>query len=337
MKETFETYIFDLDGTLLNTLDDLAASVNHALRELNLKTHSTDDIRRFLGNGSRKLIERAVEGGAQNPLVDEVEQKFRAHYLVHSLDTTQPYPGVIQMLDELRRRNKKIAVVSNKFYAATQQLCRHFFAQQVEVAIGERADIRKKPAPDTVLEALSQLHADKSSAVYVGDSEVDIETARNAGLPCISVLWGFRDRPFLEEHGATCFVERPEQTITLWNNDFLLVLDINSFRQILQFCSDEPPVNGVDALVGNRRLSRDGVDACHVIIEIVDILETDDTAVFLDVCQCLVKLGSFVNLEVREVECVIKFRRVSRSRERVASMLAVVVSLSGFAVCSCCP
>ena len=176
MKETFETYIFDLDGTLLNTLDDLAASVNHALRELNLKTHSTDDIRRFLGNGARKS-------------------------------------GVIQMLDELRRRNKKIAVVSNKFYAATQQLCRHFFAQQVEVAIGERADIRKKPAPDTVLEALSQLHADKSSAVYVGDSEVDIETARNAGLPCISVLWGFRDRPFLEAHGATCFVERPEQIL----------------------------------------------------------------------------------------------------------------------------
>ena len=213
MKETFETYIFDLDGTLLSTLDDLAASVNHALRELNLKTHSTDDIRRFLGNGARKLIERAVEGGAQNPLVYEVEQKFRAHYLVHSLDTTQPYPGVIQMLDELRRRNKKIAVVSNKFYAATQQLCRHFFAQQVEVAIGERADIRKKPAPDTVLEALSQLHADKSSAVYVGDSEVDIETARNAGLPCISVLWGFRDRPFLEAHRATCFVERPEQIL----------------------------------------------------------------------------------------------------------------------------
>ena len=203
MKETFETYIFDLDGTLLNTLDDLAASVNYALRELNLKMHSTDDIRRFLGNGARKLIERAVEGGAQNPLVDEVEQKFRVHYLEHSLDTTQPYPGVI----------KKIAVVSNKFYAATQQLCRHFFAQQVEVAIGERADIRKKPAPDTVLEALSQLHADKSSAVYVGDSEVDIETARNAGLPCISVLWGFRDRPFLEAHGATCFVERPEQIL----------------------------------------------------------------------------------------------------------------------------
>ena len=126
------------------------------------------------------------------------------------IDHTQTF----RLIDStLRRRNKKIAVVSNKFYAATQQLCRHFFAQQIEVAIGERADIRKKPAPDTVLEALSQLHADKSSAVYVGDSEVDIETARNAGLPCISVLWGFRDRPFLEEHGATCFVERPEQIL----------------------------------------------------------------------------------------------------------------------------
>ena len=212
-RESFDTFIFDLDGTLLNTLDDLVASVNYALQELHQKSHSTDDIRRFLGNGAQKLIERSVEGGMQNSLFSEIEQLFRTHYLQHSLDNTQPYPGVIQMLEALQQRKKNIAVVSNKFYAATQQLCRHFFSGFVDVAIGERADIRKKPAPDTVLEALSQLRADKTSAVYIGDSEVDIETARNCGLPCISVLWGFRDKNFLKESGATCFVEHPLQIL----------------------------------------------------------------------------------------------------------------------------
>ena len=209
----FDTYIFDLDGTLIDTLDDLTVSVNYALHKLNLKTHSKDTIRQFLGNGARALIERAVEGGAQNPMTDKVEELFRTHYLEHEFDTTRPYPGVIEMLSKLKRRNKKIAVVSNKFYVATQQLCKHFFGNYIDVAIGERTDICKKPAPDTVLEALSQLHADKASAVYIGDSEVDIETAENAGIPCISVLWGFRDQTFLQEHGATRFVNNPLQIL----------------------------------------------------------------------------------------------------------------------------
>ena len=196
MKE-YSTYIFDLDGTLLNTLNDLAASTNYALRSVNLPEHSVDDVRRFVGNGVRKLMERAIEGGDKNPLFDEAYATFRRHYLEHGLDTTQPYPGIMEMLKELKARGKRIAVVSNKFYDATQELVKHFFGEYVEVAIGERENIRKKPAPDTVIEAMRMLGVGKENAVYIGDSDVDFNTAKNVGIPCVSVLWGFRDKDFL--------------------------------------------------------------------------------------------------------------------------------------------
>lgn len=210
MKE-YDIYIFDLDGTLLATLDDLAASVNFALAVHSMPQHSTEDIRRFVGNGVGKLMERAVPDGVDNPEYETVLQTFKQHYMEHSLDTTKPYPGVVEMLTKLKSANKRIAVVSNKFYAATAELCRHFFGHLVEVAIGEREGIMKKPAPDSVLEALRQLGVEKEGAVYIGDSEVDVATARNSGLPCISVLWGFRDKDFLIEHGATTFIESPSQ------------------------------------------------------------------------------------------------------------------------------
>ena len=208
---SYDTYIFDLDGTLLDTLADLAASTNYALRQHGLPEHSVDDVRRFVGNGVRRLMERAVPGGADNPDFEAVFAAFRQHYMHHSLDTTRPYDGVPQLLAELRRRGKRTAVVSNKMMAATQELCRHFFADTIEVAVGEHEaeGIRRKPAPDTVDEALRQLGVDKRGAVYIGDSDVDVMTARNSGLPCVSVLWGFRDRKFLAEHGATTFVESP--------------------------------------------------------------------------------------------------------------------------------
>ena len=212
MKE-YTTYVFDLDGTLLATLDDLACSTNYALRMHGMPEHPTEDIRRFVGNGVRKLMERAVPDGLRNPRFEETYECFRQHYMKHNLDTTKPYPGVLELLGELRRRGKRVAVVSNKFYAATRELCRHFFGDTVEVAIGEREDIRRKPAPDTVYEALRQLGVGKENAVYIGDSDVDVATARNSGLPCISVLWGFRDRDFLVEHGATTFVEYPRQIL----------------------------------------------------------------------------------------------------------------------------
>ncbi len=212
MKE-YNTYVFDLDGTLLSTLEDLAASTNYALRTHGLPEHSIDDVRRFVGNGVKKLMERAVPGGQGNPKFEEVYATFRSHYLEHSLDTTRPYPGISETLAELKRRGKRIAVVSNKFYTATQELCRHFFSDTVEVAIGEREGIRKKPAPDTVEEALRQLGANKAGAVYIGDSDVDVATARNSGLPCISVLWGFRDKDFLIRNGAETFISEPRQLL----------------------------------------------------------------------------------------------------------------------------
>ena len=208
MKE-FDTYIFDLDGTLLSTLNDLAASTNYALRWARMPERTIEEIRMFVGNGVKLLMERAIPNGINNSKFEETYAKFREHYLEHNLDTTSPYEGIPELLCELKRRGKKLAIVSNKFYAATQDLAKHFFPDTIEVAIGERETIRKKPAPDTVLEALRQLGASKEGAVYIGDSDVDIMTAKNCGLPCISVLWGFRDKDFLIQHGGTIFVDKP--------------------------------------------------------------------------------------------------------------------------------
>ena len=214
VKGVYKTFIFDLDGTLLDTLQDLANSVNHALRQYGMPEHSLDDIRRFVGNGVRLLMERAVPEGAQHPLFEEAFATFRQYYMQHSLDTTRPYDGIVETIRELKLRGCRLAVVSNKMMAATQELVAHFFPD-VEVAIGEHeaAGIRKKPAPDTVDEALRQLGVTREGAVYVGDSDVDLLTARNSGLPCISVLWGFRDREFLLAHGATTLIERPEELL----------------------------------------------------------------------------------------------------------------------------
>jgi len=212
---TYSTYIFDLDGTLLDTLADLAASVNYALRTHGMPEHTINDVRRFVGNGVRKLMERAVPDGASNPDFEAAFATFRQHYMAHSLDTTRPYDGIPETLEALKAKGCHLAVVSNKMMAATQDLCRHFFPDTIEVAIGENeADgIRKKPAPDTVIAALRQLGVGQEGAVYVGDSDVDLETARNSGLPCISVLWGFRDRDFLLQHGAETFISAPSELL----------------------------------------------------------------------------------------------------------------------------
>jgi phosphoglycolate phosphatase len=211
----YNTYIFDLDGTLLDTLTDLAASCNYALRTHGMPEHSVDDVRRFVGNGVRKLMERAIPNGVDNPDFEATFATFREHYMQHSLDTTHPYSGIPEVLAELKACGCRLAVVSNKMMAATVELCRHFFPDTVEVAIGEHEaeGIRKKPAPDTVFAALKELGVEKDGAVYVGDSDVDVQTAANSGLPCISVLWGFRDRDFLIQHGAKTFISAPSELL----------------------------------------------------------------------------------------------------------------------------
>ena len=174
-----------------------------------------DDVRRFVGNGVRKLMERAVPDGTDNPLFEAAFATFRQHYMAHSLDTTRPYEGIPETLAALKARGCHLAVVSNKMMAATQTLCTHFFPDTIDVAIGEdeAAGICKKPAPDTVIAALKALGVGKEQAVYVGDSDVDVQTARNAGLPCISVLWGFRSRDFLQQNGAETFISTPSELL----------------------------------------------------------------------------------------------------------------------------
>lgn len=213
MMKEYSTYIFDLDGTLLDTLTDLATSCNYALQQYGMPRRTIDEVCMFVGNGVKKLMERAIPNGLDNPQFEDVYQCFRQHYLEHGLDNTAPYAGVMPMLAELKRRKKNIAVVSNKFYKATQELCQHFFGEYVEVAIGEREGINKKPAPDTVLEALAQLGVTNEGAVYIGDSDVDIATAKNCHMPCISVLWGFRDKEFLLRLGASTFISSPDELL----------------------------------------------------------------------------------------------------------------------------
>lgn len=212
MKQ-YMAYIFDLDGTLLDTLDDLAASVNHALRSSGMPERSKDEVRRFVGNGVRRLIERAVPAGTSLDVTEQVLNIFKAYYVEHSADMTRPYDGVMEMLEGLKAQGKRIAVVSNKFDKATKELCHSYFGDLVEVAIGECDTVARKPAPDGIRKAMCQLGVSASEAVYIGDSDVDIQTARNAAVPCISVLWGFRDRDFLLANGASEFLENPLQLL----------------------------------------------------------------------------------------------------------------------------
>lgn len=212
MKE-YNTYIFDLDGTLLDSITDLWKSCNYALRQAGLPEHTKEDVTQFVGNGVRKLIERAVPNGDKHEKFEEVLNTFKAHYVHHNLDTTCPYEGVMELLKELKRRKKNIAIVSNKFNKATKELSNHFFGDLIDVAIGESEGVRKKPAPDTIYEVLDFMRTTKDEAVYIGDSDVDIMTAQNSGLECISVSWGFRSEAFLKEHGATHIVHSPQEIL----------------------------------------------------------------------------------------------------------------------------
>ena len=215
MKPT--TYIFDLDGTLLNTLEDLSSSVNHAMEQCHYPTHSIEEVRKMVGNGVRRLIERAVPEGTSADDTQRALSIFQEYYLAHNEDKTQPYDGIIPMLKELKQRGYKIAVVSNKFDKATKALCKKYFPGLIDVAIGENESqgIRKKPHPDMVSLALRQLFSSAGEAIYIGDSEVDIATAQNSGLHCISVLWGFRTKSFLLGNGAKILVDKPSDIIHL--------------------------------------------------------------------------------------------------------------------------
>lgn len=203
--------IFDLDGTLLNTLDDLADSTNYALSKFGYPTRTIDEVRQFVGNGVAKLIERAIPEGKNNPNFEKCLAIFKENYAQNMYNKTAPYNGIIEMLSNLKSKGIKIAVVSNKFDLAVKELCKKYFEGFIDFAAGENEaqGIKKKPAPDTVISVLNEFNFAPEDAVYVGDSDVDIMTAKNSKMPCISVTWGFRDKKFLLENGATILINAP--------------------------------------------------------------------------------------------------------------------------------
>lgn len=207
----YKTVIFDLDGTLLDTLDDLTAATNWALRHHGFKEHCKEDIRMMVGNGVGKLIERAIPEWTSDTEYTQTLSDFKKYYVQHCVEQTRPYSGIIELLTTLKDAGVQTGIVSNKLQSGVSGLQQRFFNGLIDVAVGEREDVRRKPAPDMLLTAMKELNADKDSTIYVGDSDVDIATARNCGLPCISVTWGFRDCEFLKAHGASKLANTPQE------------------------------------------------------------------------------------------------------------------------------
>lgn len=207
----YNTVIFDLDGTLLDTLADLADSVNYSLRKMGFPERTYKEIRSFLGNGTRYLLKQSVPKDTPEDAFEECLKIYFGYYPKNLDKKTAPYDGIINVLEELKENDYKIAVVSNKFDSAVKELCKKYFSDYLEIAIGETKQIKRKPAPDTVYEAMKQLNAKKEECIYVGDSEVDVQTSKNAGISCIGVTWGFRTREVLEKEGAEYVIDTPEE------------------------------------------------------------------------------------------------------------------------------
>ena len=210
-----EAVIFDLDGTLLYTLEDLKNSTNFSLRTFGYPERTLEEVRQFVGNGVRKLIERAVSEGTDTGITEEVLRVFKENYGQNMYNCTKPYNSIEKLLLGLRQNGLKTAVVSNKFDLAVKELCKKYFGNLIDVAIGQRDDVPKKPAPDGVFAAIDELGVKLKNCIYVGDSDVDVLTARNSGLPCIGVTWGYREKELLESKGADYIVNDPLEILDL--------------------------------------------------------------------------------------------------------------------------
>jgi len=214
MKE-YDTVIFDLDGTLLNTLEDLTDSVNFALTLYGFPCRKISEVRSFVGNGVARLMELSMPYGLNNPQYEKCLADFRNHYAANMQNKTNAYKGIMELLEQLSKEDYKIAIVSNKFDKAVKGLNQVYFREYIKVAIGESENVAKKPAPDAVFKALEELGSTADKAVYVGDSEVDVKTAENSGLLCVGVTWGFRDREVLEQKGADYIIDRPQELLKI--------------------------------------------------------------------------------------------------------------------------
>lgn len=211
MNGKYELVIFDMDGTILYTLDDICDGVNASLSKHGLPVRTKDEIRRHIGNGIRHEIESSVPEGTKESMIDAVFHDFHAWYEIHCNDRTRPYDGIVELLEDLKQAGIHCAVVSNKADYAVKALNEIYFKGLLEAGVGEKDGIARKPAPDEVDEVLRLLNMERNRAVYIGDSEVDIETAANAGMDCIGVSWGYRDRKWLQEYGAEVIVDDVSQ------------------------------------------------------------------------------------------------------------------------------
>ena len=216
---SYKLAIFDMDGTILNTLDDLADSTNYALSVHGMSARTKEEVCSFVGNGINRLIERAVEPGSTQEQIQSVMETFKAYYKDNCANKTRPYDGVLDLLKTLREKGILTAVVSNKGDFAVQILCQDYFPELFDYSVGEREGIRRKPAPDSVLAVLDKFQMKKEDAVYIGDSEVDVETAKNADMDAILVAWGFRREEFLKECGADCIVHTMDELLEQLLND----------------------------------------------------------------------------------------------------------------------
>jgi len=216
---TVKAVLFDLDGTLLNTLDDLAASVAFAMRSMGLAPRTRDEVRAFVGNGARVLCVKCLGEGADEAQVAELQARFQAHYREHLQDVTAPYPGIVGMLEALKRRGIRRGVVSNKFSAASKAVCEAYFGDLIEAVVGEEPGVRRKPAPDSLLAAMNRLGTEAGECVMVGDSPQDIEAACAAGCRSVGVTWGFRSREELERAGADAIVDSAEALLAAVTGD----------------------------------------------------------------------------------------------------------------------
>ncbi|MGN1443888.1 MAG: HAD family hydrolase [Acutalibacteraceae bacterium] len=211
----YKAVIFDLDGTLLNTLDDLAASVNFALKDCGYPERTVKEVRAFIGNGVIKLMQRATPDGIGQQEFDRCFESFRTHYLKHMFDTTKPYDGILPLLDSLKAVGIKTSVVSNKLHSGVVGLCKDFFGDRLTCAFGVLDESERKPAPANVFKALKEMNVEASDCVYVGDSEIDVQTANNAGLDCIAVTWGYRDLDVLQANSPKYIIDNPQEILEI--------------------------------------------------------------------------------------------------------------------------
>jgi phosphoglycolate phosphatase len=212
---TYNTIIFDLDGTLLNTLDDLTDSVNYSLEKHDFPSRTIAEVKSFVGNGVKRLMDLAVPNGTPADMTASCLAMFREHYSKNMRNKTKPYNGIPELLHSLNEKGCKLAIVSNKFDSAVKELCKEYYGEYISVAIGDSPNVLKKPAPDSVYTALSELNSTQNVTLYVGDSDVDVHTAHNAGVKCVGVTWGFRSRELLKEVGADYIIDDPMELLSL--------------------------------------------------------------------------------------------------------------------------